>query len=1169
MLGVYKSGPATRAMLGAALAGQGHFPVLVARNDKERAAIEAAVRVFSPLENGPAWKGEWAILPRFQPDRSTPDGWARRMAVMYGLSQGGEGPKGLLLTLDNLAPLWPSRDVLAGHHFLLEKGEEMSTQLLLEQAVSWGYTRTTFVTRPGEIAVRGDILDIFAPGFTAPLRLEFFGDFLEDMRVFDSVSQRSQGNLDHALLLPVSPSILTPEYQDQAMQRWKAWAKEGALSPRRHRRLVADLEQGNTAKLWPGLYDPAPSLLESWLPSNAVWLLPGTEALTSALDEALWAWQEHVAQEDDFIEGQEPDQRPDQDPAFRTRNEILAGLDGFRRIGFEDLVMGLERQGVDLEERPIGSFAELAARNEAVPPDTRELEPEQGSDLNEGAVREARDRPWQTLIRLLKKWSLEQGRLTVLCFHSERSRGKFLQLAEQEGVTPRLSCDLGDTGLAAVVSSLDTGADLVWRNTLLLPEAVLQPGSRTRPPKADKSFVGMRSHEGLKPGQLLVHRDYGLGRFDGLVPMEAGGVANDFLLLRFQGDDKLYVPVDRMALVQRFKGPEGQNPALDRLGGVGWIRSREKARKAVEKIARELVEMYAFRKVAKGFSYSPVGELFREFEASFGFEETPDQARAISDVLRDMEKPEPMDRLVCGDVGFGKTEVAMRAAFRAAIDGKQTALLCPTTVLAEQHFQNFRMRFRGFPVQVGMLSRFVPKAKQQAVLKAAARGQVDILIGTHRLLSNDVDLPRLGLLVLDEEQRFGVKHKEKLKEMRKNIDALTLTATPIPRTLQLSLSGVRSLSVIETPPSERKPVMTSLVERDDGVLKQVLAKEIEREGQVFWVHNRVRGLQEVEKYVRKLAPDARVGHAHGQMPERELEETMHKFWHGELDILVCTAIIESGLDFPRANTLVVDQAHMFGLGQLYQLRGRVGRSDRQAYAHFVVRDLESLQEVARKRLKIILDMEYLGAGFQVAMEDLRLRGAGNILGESQSGHIAKVGLDLFLAMLEDEVGRLKGEPVRETTDPELALSLPASIPETYIQDAGERLGYYKGFSSAGREEVRAELAEEVRDRFGPLPEELENFLAVLRLKEVLAALQAIRAEISSTRVKITWPEEAPNLDPGQLITWISKRASRAKLTPPSTLDVALETATHVRQSLESLEQELAQLNTPNTPTQTP
>ena len=487
-------------------------------------------------------------------------------------------------------------------------------------------------------------------------------------------------------------------------------------------------------------------------------------------------------------------------------------------------------------------------------------------------------------------------------------------------------------------------------------------------------------------------------------------------------------------------------------------------------------------------------------------------------------------------------------------------MLCPTTVLAEQHYQTFRARLAGFPVNVGLLSRFVTKLRQKEVLKAAAAGQIDILIGTHRILSSDVKLPNLALLVLDEEQRFGVRHKEKLKALKKNVDVLTLTATPIPRTLQLSMSGIRELSIIEPAPQDRKPVATAVLRRDDAVLSKVIEREIEREGQVFWVYNRVQGLERVVEYVRKLAPQARVGMAHGQMSETELETTMHKFWHGELDVLVCTSIVESGLDFPRANTLVVDQAQMFGLGQLYQLRGRVGRSDRQAYAFFVVPDAERLTAVAEERLRIIMDMDYLGAGFQVAMEDLRLRGAGNILGEVQSGHMSRVGLELYLEMLEEAVGRLKGTPSALAVETELTLGLPAHIPASYIDDGRERLRCYKALTSAVGGAAREEAALSMRDRFGPFPEELTNFLAVLDFKQFLTELQVQRADVHRDHLRMVWPEGQTAVQPERIVELAAKMPG-ARLHPPAGLTLPLAADLPFSEGLQKVRVALEEIRT--------
>ncbi|MGE4505892.1 MAG: transcription-repair coupling factor, partial [Desulfovibrionaceae bacterium] len=805
---------------------------------------------------------------------------------------------------------------------------------------------------------------------------------------------------------------------------------------------------------------------------------------------------------------------------------------GSPQMVFEDLTMGVEKRGVDLPETPVSAFSDLFWR------------PEESQ------------RPWTALMEGLAKWT-RAGDATLLSFRTARSRSKFLKLAQDAGVAIGTELSAGLKGVAALVSPLRGGMVAAWRNLRVLSEDVIQPEKATGPGRGAADFKGLTRYDDLADGDLLVHRDYGLARFSGLHHMDVGAAANDYLLLRFDGDDKLFLPVDRINLVQRYKGPEGASPALDRLGSTRWTTATARARKAIEKIAQDLVEMYAYRRISKGFSYGEPDEVYREFESTFGFDETPDQERAVRDVLADMAKDAPMDRLVCGDVGFGKTEVALRAAFRAACEGRQVALLCPTTVLAEQHYQTFRQRMDPFPVKVGMLSRFVTKAHQKTVLAQAKSGEVDILIGTHRLLSKDVELPNLGLMILDEEQRFGVKHKEKLKKLRQNIDVLALTATPIPRTLQLSLSGIRELSVIETPPVDRKPVETALMERDEATLRGVLKREMERGGQVFWVHNRVKSLARSAELVKKLVPEARIAMAHGQMNERELEDAMHRFWHREVDVLVSTAIVESGLDFPNANTLVVDQAQLFGLGQLYQLRGRVGRSERQAYAYFVVPSLEDLPEISRRRLRIILDMDYLGAGFRIAMEDLRLRGAGNILGEAQSGQIARVGLDLFLEMLEEEVRRLQGEAPRVKAETELSVLFAAHIPAGYVPDARERLRYYRALSEAKGELRRVELGAELRDRFGAPPEPVENFLEVLALKETLQTLGAGKAELFAARVGVSWAgEQERGPSPEALLSWIEPRESFARLRPPGTLEIRHPEGAPVAEGLRFVRAEL-------------
>ncbi len=1121
-----RSGLATRCRLAAEALAAGRSSCLLVRDRDELHNARALFSLFVPdlsvgdvpLER-PAWRSPCLALPDTAGIRQGRDVWAAGMAAFRALA--GEGAHCVVAGPESLLLRHPPRDFFAQAGLDLARGQDFPPELLLEQAVEWGYERVPLVNRPGDMARRGDILDIFPPGYARPLRLEFFGDVIEEIRLFDPESQRSLRQLEECSLLPVLPFACAPADMLRWRERLDGLFAQGRLSENQHYSLKKALHGGGVG-LFPGLLHEDASLLEDWLPADTLWLLPGRADAEDALREAALRLHRRLEEESgDLAQPASLCLRPDTQPApWEGRIAICA----------EPLVMGVEEQGTALPERRLHSFTDLF--------------PQPG----------ATDRPWQQLAAGLRQWQGERRQI-ILSFASERSRNKFLKLAEQDGIVPALRYAPDRHGLFALVSGFRGGVDLVWDDSLLLGEDILYPRAEKTPRVASRAFRGMDSFDDLKPGALLVHRDYGIGRFAGLEHLDRNGTGNDFLLLEYSGKDRLYVPVDRLSLVQRFKGGDGAEPALDKLGGSAWAGGREKARKAIEKIAADLVEMYAYRKVAKGFRYDPPGELYREFEATFGFEETLDQARAIQDVLDDMDKPEPMDRLVCGDVGFGKTEVALRAAFRAASEGRQVALLCPTTVLAEQHFQTFRARLAGFPVNVGLLSRFVPRTRQKETLAAAAAGQIDILIGTHRLLSADVSLPHLALLILDEEQRFGVRHKEKLKALKKNVDVLTLTATPIPRTLQLSMSGIRDLSVIETAPQERKPVATAVLRRDENVLRQVLEREIAREGQVFWVYNRVQGLPHVAEYVRNLVPQARVGMAHGQMGEVELEENMHKFWHGELDVLVCTSIVESGLDFPRANTLVVDQAQMFGLGQLYQLRGRVGRSDRQAYAFFVVPDAERLSDVAEERLRIIMDMDYLGAGFQVAMEDLRLRGAGNILGEVQSGHMSRVGLDLYLEMLEEAVSRLKGTPAATVAETELNIGLPAHIPQDYIADGRERLRCYKALSSAVDGAAREEVALSLRDRFGAFPVELENFLAVLDFKQFLGELQVQRADITLDHVKLVWADGQDAVSPEKLVA-LAAGTPGARLLPPAGLFCPLPQGMSVGEGLNAIRSKL-------------
>jgi transcription-repair coupling factor (superfamily II helicase) len=633
------------------------------------------------------------------------------------------------------------------------------------------------------------------------------------------------------------------------------------------------------------------------------------------------------------------------------------------------------------------------------------------------------------------------------------------------------------------------------RLTVLTEEELFAKGMRHRPAPKTKTATFLSSLDDLKVGDLVVHVQHGISRYQGLRRLSVQGFESDYLILEFAGGDKLYVPLDRLNQVQRYRGAEDHAPKLDRLGGSSWGRTTARVKKSVEEMAHELVELYASREVVQRSGYGGDSTLTHEFEAAFEYEETPDQLRAIEDIKRDLEAAKPMDRLVCGDVGYGKTEVAMRAAFKAVEDNRQVAVLVPTTLLAQQHYDNFSQRFAPFPARVAMLSRFQTPKEVRGLLRDLAAGTVDVVIGTHRLLQKDVQFRNLGLLVIDEEQWFGVRHKERLKQLRTQVDVLTLTATPIPRTLQMAMSGVRDLSVIETAPAGRLSIRTQVLRFDETVIREAIIRELGRGGQAFFVHNRVQTMERTASWLQQVVPEARIVMAHGQMDERLLESVMLKFIRREADVLVASAIIQSGLDVPNANTILVNRADTFGLAQLYQLRGRVGRAGHQAYAYFFIPDEGTLSTDAQKRLVAIQEFTELGSGFRIAAADLEIRGAGNLLGKQQSGHIAAVGLDLYLQMVEDAVQRVKGTVVEEEVDPTLHLNVSAFIPEEYVPDEHQRLSLYKRLSSAQQVGNLALLHGEMQDRYGALPDAVERLFEVMQLRLVAKTLRLGSLEI--------------------------------------------------------------------------
>ena len=984
-------------------------------------------------------------------------------------------------------------------------------EALLRTLAAGGYRTVGQVTEPGEFAVRGGILDCFPPALDHPVRVEFFGAEIHSLRHFDPETQRSLGPAPQATLLPLQEFLLT----EAAAARLT-----GCLQSRAHRggiavppALLDALDQRRPIPEWdafvPDLVEEPASIL-AYLPADAVivWDEPPalTERATAVLADA----------------AAEADREPDLAPLFPPAEERWVGWDAFRR----------EAQ----------AWAGIALTPFASPP--RETGPAAPPrrDIQSAGVEPYRGRI-AAFLEDLDGWRRQGERITLVA-RSEAQGRRLQEILRDHDLGARLGRELPEPGgIGLAIGELSAGFRIEPLRLRLITEqeifgAHALPRRRVRP----KEALPFTSFADLKAGDYVVHVDHGIARYRGLEQLSVGGEEGDFLHLTYADSAALYVPVAKLHLVQRYAAGESASPALDRLGGTSWAKAKERVRASVREMAGELLRLYATRQIVTGNAFAPDTPWQKEFEAAFPYDETPDQLQAIRDVKRDMERPQPMDRLVCGDVGYGKTEVALRAAFKAVLDGKQAAVLVPTTVLAMQHHQTFSARFAGFPVRVEMLCRFRPAAEQRQVIRGLAEGTVDILIGTHRLLQKDVAFSALGLLVVDEEQRFGVAAKEALKQLKREVDVLTLTATPIPRTLHMTMLGVRDVSTIETPPEERLAIRTYVTPYDPDVISEAIRRELARGGQVFFVHNRVESIHTVARRLKQLVPEARIGVAHGQQSDAALEKVMVEFYLKKVDVLLCTTIIESGLDVPSANTLIIDRADVLGLAQLYQLRGRVGRDRHRAYAYLLVPADGGMTEVARKRLQVIAELTELGSGFKIAARDLEIRGAGNLLGAEQSGHIAAVGFDLYTQLIQETVRELKGEPAEAVVDPTIRLRVDGFIPETYVPDPTLRLNLYKRLAAIGEAGQLADFAEELTDRFGPIPVEVSRLFQVMELKLQARALRIQEIDARRELIRVRFGSEPP-VQPETIVALIRAERGRLKYRPEDTLEYRADATT--------------------------
>jgi transcription-repair coupling factor (mfd) len=1038
------------------LARRGAPVIHVARDDKRLEAMRAALAFFAPdlvVLTLPAWD----CLPydRVSPN---PEIVARRMATLAALAQGVPGPFVLLTTLNAAMQKLPARETVAGSSFVAEVGRRVDEDALRNYLARMGYSPSPTVTEPGDFAVRGGIVDIYPPGNAEPVRLDLFGDVLDGLRHFDPATQRTTGKLDRLELAPASEVILDEASIARFRQTYRVeFGAAGADDPLYEAVSAGRKHQG--MEHWLGYFHARLETIFDYLPGASVML----DDQSAAVRAARW----------ETIEDQ-----------YQNRHEALthkARVDTVYKPAAPDTLY-LDDAGWDAA---LASLRVVQLSPLPQPPGPGVLDAQGRAGRNFSLERQ------QDNVNIFKALrdhvqKEREARAVVIASWSEGARERLQGLlAEHKLKDAKPVTDARGIGTKGQVSlavwPLEAG--FVTPDLAVISEQDVLGERLVRGQRRRKAENFLSEAQSLSPGDLVVHVDHGVGRYLGLETITAMKAPHECLALEYAGGDKLYLPVENIELLSRYGHEEG---LLDKLGGGAWQAKKARLKQRIREVADKLIRIAAERELRKAPVLNPPEGMWEAFAARFPYAETEDQLKAIEDVIDDFDRGRPMDRLVVGDVGFGKTEVAMRAAFIAAMSGLQVAVVCPTTLLARQHFHSFFERFRGFPLVVRQLSRFVPAKEAAATRAGLTDGTVDIVVGTHALLAKAVKFRNLGLMVIDEEQHFGVTHKERLKEMRSDIHVLTLTATPIPRTLQLSLSGVRDLSLISTPPIDRLAIRTYVSEFDTVTIREALLRERFRGGQSFYVVPRIKDLPDIEEFLKTQVPEVSVLVAHGQMAAGELDERMNAFYDGKYDVLLATTIVESGLDIPQANTMIVHRADMFGLSQLYQIRGRVGRSKTRAYCYLTTKPRTPLTPQAERRLKVLGSIDSLGAGFNIASQDMDLRGAGNILGEEQSGHINEVGYELYQQMLEETIAKLRSGELQDLSDgawaPQINLGVPVLIPDSYVTDLDVRLGLYRRLATLEKKVEFEGFAAELIDRFGELPREVNTLLAVVRIK---------------------------------------------------------------------------------------
>lgn len=960
----------------------------------------------------------------------------------------------IVSSLENLLKKYMPQKEFKKNIFTIEYGKAYSVQEIVGKLVAMGYERESKVEGMGQFSIRGGILDIFSCNYPNPLRIEFFDDEVDSIRFFSTMSQKSVEKVQEASVIPARQMLYPSDMKDPLL-RIKSQLNKNSNEDLKSE--IGKIESGiyleNLENYIDFLYDDEDKSILSHMKKNSLVIMSEPTRINEKEENYSYEFRENF--ETNLGRGR----------VLPTHGELLYSLSIM-----EDFFEGKKLLYYSLFEKSAKGFA----CKSIIEMDGREIPSFNGK--MEMFFEE---------LKFLKKKRYK----TVISLGSENRAVRLMDILREEGFSPVLAANLEEDykkqDLVVLVGDLSSGFRYESAKYALITDKEIY-GSHKKTQRKKKKYKGRKieSFLELEVGDHVVHESHGIGKYIGIEQLKVDGLKKDYMKLMYSGTDSLYVPIEQLDKVQKYIGSNAERVKLNKMGSNEWNKVKTKTRKEIEDMARELIELYSTREKIKGYAYNEDGEWQREFESLFPFEETEDQEKAIIEVKKDMESQEIMDRLVCGDVGYGKTEVAIRAVFKACMDSKQVAFLVPTTILAQQHYDTFKKRFEKFPIRVEVISRFKTPKQQKQIIEDINLGLVDVVIGTHRILSKDLKFKDLGLLVIDEEQRFGVKHKEALKQFKKSVDVLAMSATPIPRTLHMSLSGIRNLSIIDEPPEERHPVLTYVVEGKESIMADAIEREIARGGQVFFVYNRVESIEKMAATIQKLVPDARIGLGHGQMSSRQLEKVMFGFMDKEYDVLVCTTIIETGMDISNANTIIIHDADKMGLSQLYQLRGRVGRSSRQGYAYFMYEKDKALSEVSEKRLKAIKEFTEFGAGFKIAMRDLEIRGAGSILGGKQHGHMATIGYDLYVKMLDESIRKLKGMEIEEVIDTEIDLKLNAYIPDDYIADEKDKIDIYKKIALIGSKQDLLELEEEIEDRFSDIPLPVRTILLVGYMKHL-------------------------------------------------------------------------------------